>query len=79
MIPLFFDFLPLKKSVGGRLVRWEDRKGGREMRWQGGKGGKLIRWEGGKFLVLFKSGKHRVSPRFCLFVSDVHQENKAAV
>ena len=34
---------------------------------------------GGKFLVLFKGRKHRVSPKFCLFVSDVNQDNKVAV
>ena len=60
-------------------MRWEDGKGGREMRWEGGKGGRLIRWEGGKFLALFKDGENMVSPRFCLFVSDVNQGNKAPV
>ena len=41
--------------------------------WQGGKGRRVVRWEGGRFLILFKGGKHRVSPRFYLFVSDVNQ------
>ena len=30
------------------------------------------------FLVLFKDGGHKVSPRFHLFVSDVNQGNKEA-
>ena len=63
-------------NVGGRLVRWGGGKGGRVMRWQGGKGGRVVRWEGGRFLVLFKGGEHRVSPRFYLFVSDVNQGNE---
>ena len=54
-------------------MRWEGGKGGRVMRWQGGKGGRVVRWEGGRFLVLFKGGEHRVSPRFYLFVSNVNQ------
>ena len=33
--------------------------------------GRVVRWQGGTFLVLFKTGEHRVSPRFYLFVSDV--------
>ena len=33
-------------------------------------------WEGGRFLVSFKGGEFRVSPRFHLFVSDLNQENK---
>ena len=28
------------------------------------------------FLVLFKDGEHKVSPRFHIFVSDVNQGNK---
>ena len=35
-----------------------------------------MKWEGGRFLVLFKGGENRVSPRFCLFVSDVNQGNE---
>ena len=42
-----------------RLVKWERCKV---------KGRKVVRWEGGRFLVLFKSGEHRGSPRFYLFV-----------
>ena len=59
-------------------MRWEGGKGGR-MRWQGGKGRRVVRWEDGRFLVLFKGGEHRVSPRFYVFVSDVNQGNKEAV
>ena len=34
----------------------------------------MVKWQSGRFLVLFKSGGHRVSPRFHLFVSDVDQQ-----
>ena len=38
-----------------------------------------MKWQGGAFLVLFKSGERRVSPRFHLFVYDVDQQrNKGA-
>ena len=57
-------------------MRLEGGKGGRVMRSQVGKGGRVMRWEGGRFLVLFKGGEYRVSPRFYLFVSDVNQRNK---
>ena len=33
----------------------------------------MMTWEDGRFLVLFKSGGRRVSPRFLLFLSDVNQ------
>ena len=59
-------------------MRWEGAKGGRVMRWQGGKGERVVGWEGGRFLVLFKGGEHRVSPRFYL-VFHVDQGNKGAV
>ena len=49
------------------------------MRWQDGKGRRVLRWEGGRFLVLFKCGEHRVSPRFNLFVSDVNRGNEGMV
>ena len=60
------------KGGGGRGVvrRWQGEKGARVVRWQGGKGGRMVKWQGGRFLVLFKSGGHRLSPRFHLFVSD---------
>ena len=66
-------------KIGGRLVRWKGGKDGRVMRWQGGKGRRVVRWEGGRFLVLFKSGEYRVSPRFYLSVSDVNQGNEGVV
>ena len=67
-------------------MRWQGIKGGRVMRWQGGKGGRLMRWPGGrvvkredgKYLVLFKGGGRRESPRFHLFVSDFNQGSKGA-
>ena len=71
---------------GWRAVTWQFGKsegggGGRGVvrRWQGGRGTRVVTWQGGKggrFLVLFKSGGHRVSPRFHLFVSDVDQRRK---
>ena len=61
-------------KVGGG--EWEGGKGGRVACW---KGGRMVKWQGGRFLVLFKSGGHRVSPRFHLFVSGVDQRrNKGA-
>ena len=47
------------------MVRWQGGKGGRVMRWQGGR---VVKREGGKYLVLFKGGGRRESPRFHLFV-----------
>ena len=38
--------------------------------------GRLVRWQGGRYLVLFKDGGHKMSPRFHLFVSDVNQRNQ---
>ena len=61
------------------MVRSKGGKDGRVMRWQGGKGSRVVRWEGGRFLVLFRGGEHRVSPRFYLFVYDVNQENEGVV
>ena len=55
---------------------WEVGEVGRWERWKDNEVGKWKRresWEGRRFLVLFKSGKHRLSPRFYLFVSDVNQ------
>ena len=60
-------------------MTWKDEKGGRVMRWQDGKGGRVVRWEGGRFLVLFKGGEHRVSPRFYVFVSDLNQGKEGVV
>ena len=45
------------------------------MRWQGGR---VVKREGGKYLVLFKGGGRRESPRFHLFVSDVNQWSKGS-
>ena len=44
------------------MARWERRESGE--------------YEGGRFLVLFKGGEDRMSPRFYLFLSDVNQGNK---
>ena len=52
-------------------MRWEGGKGRRVMRWQGGKDRRVVRWHGGRFLVLFKGGECRMSPRFYLFVSEM--------
>ena len=57
----------------GRVMRRQGGKGVRVVRWQGGEGGRVVRWEGGRFLVFFKSGECRLSPRFHLFVSDFNQ------
>ena len=73
--------------VGGKLVRWEGGEGGRVVRWQGGKGGEVVGRQGGKggrmvrqkgrrYLVLFKGGGHKMSPKCHLFVSGVNQGNK---
>ena len=62
------------------MASWE-RLGGEGVvrRWQGGKGGRMVKWQDERFLALFKSGGHRVSPRFHLFSSDVDQQrNKGA-
>ena len=42
------------------MRRLQSGKGERVVRWQGGKGGRVVKWQGGRFLVLFKSGGHRV-------------------
>ena len=42
-------------------------------------GGREVRWEDGRFLILLKRGELRVSPKFCLFVSDVNQGSKRVV
>ena len=64
---------------GGRervMRRWQGENDAMLVRWQGGKGGAEVKWPGGRFLVLFKSWVHRVTPRFCIFVSDVDQQQK---
>ena len=54
-------------------MRWQ---GGKVVRWQSGKVRRMVRQKGGRYLVLFKDGGLKVSPRFHLFVSDVNQGNK---
>ena len=63
---------------GGKAVRWQVGKGRRVVSWQGGEGGRLLKWQGGRFLVLFKGGRRRVTPRFHLFISNVNQRNGGA-
>ena len=63
---------------GGRVVRWGGGKGGRVARWRAGKRGGVVRWQSGRFLVSFKGGEHRLSPKFKLFVSDVTLQNEGA-
>ena len=36
----------------------------------------MVRQKGGRYLVLFKDGGHKVSPKFHLFVSDANQGNE---
>ena len=48
--------------VDGRVVRLG--------RWESGGS------EGGRFLVLFKGGGRRVSPKYHIFVFDINQGNK---
>ena len=36
----------------------------------------MVKQIGGRYLVLFKDGGHKTSPRFHLFVSDVNQGNE---
>ena len=65
----------MKGGLERRVVRkWQGGKGARVVRWQGRKGERMVKWQGGRFLVLFKSGRYRVSPTFHLFVSDVDQQ-----
>ena len=54
-------------------MRWQGWRGGRVVRWQGGKLRRVMRWQGRSFVVLFKAGGRRVSPRLHLFVSDLNQ------
>ena len=60
----------------GRAVRWQGGKGGKVVRWQGEKGGRMVRQKVERYLVLFKDGGHKMSPRFHLFVSNVNQGNE---
>ena len=38
-----------------------------------------MKWQVGRFLVLFKIGGRRVSPRLYLFVSDIDQQRNEGV
>ena len=82
-----------ERCEGSVLERWErwhrweaswvarlERLEGSDMaRWERCKDSEVAKWQGGRFLVLFKSGGHRVSHRLHLFVSDVdQQQNKGA-
>ena len=60
-------------------MRWEGEKSRRLVKWEDGKDGKMVRREVGRYLVLFKGGAHKMSPRLHLFVSDVIQGNKEVV
>ena len=64
----------VRKGEAAVVGRWQGGKGARVVRWQGVKVRRVVKWQGGRFLVLFKSGRHRVSPRFHLFVSEVDQQ-----
>ena len=61
---------------GWVVRRWQGGKDARVVRWQGGR---MVKCQGGRFLVLFKIGRHRVSPRFHLFVSDIDQQQNKVV
>ena len=61
---------------GGWIVRWQVWKGRRVARWQIGR---VLRWHSGDFLVLFKGGGCRVSPRSHLLVSDLTLTKKQDV
>ena len=54
-------------------MRWQGGKGGNLVRWQGGR---MVRQKGGRYLILFKGGRHMMSPRCHLFVSGVNQGNE---
>ena len=68
----------LKGGEGGKVMRLEGGEGRRMVRPQGGEGGRVVRLQGGEFLVLFKGGECRVTPRFHTFVSDVNHSNEKA-
>ena len=66
-----------KGRRSGKAVRWQVRKDERVVSWQGGEGGRLLRRQGGMFLVLFKSGERRVTPRFhLLFLMLINETEK---
>ena len=53
---------------GRRIVRWQSWRGVRVVRWQRGESGRVVKWQGERFLILFKGGVQRVSPRFFFLV-----------
>ena len=60
----------------GRWGRWEGSEVARWGRWEGSEvarwnSGRMVKHKRGRYLVLFKGGAHKMSPRFHLFVSDV--------
>ena len=48
-------------------MKQQGERGRRVVRWQGRIGERVVRWKGGRFLVFFKGGGCRVSPKFHLF------------
>ena len=60
------------------MVRLKGGEGGNVMRLEGGEGRRVVRLQGGEFLVLFKGGECRVTPRFHTFISDVNHSNEKA-
>ena len=43
-------------------------KGGKVVRWQVGKGERMVRQKVGMYMVLFRGARHKMSPRFPLFI-----------
>ena len=64
----------MRRLGSEEVARWERCEGSEVVRWEGWKGGRVVKWQGWRFLAFLKSGGHRVSPRFHLFVSDVDQQ-----
>ena len=61
------------KICSEEVARWERCKCSEvAMRWERGR--RAVKWQGGWFVVLFKSGGHKVSLKFHLFISDVYQQ-----
>ena len=60
---------------GSEVTRWERWESSEVARWER-EGGRIVRQKRGRYLILFKDGGHKMSPRFPLFVSDVNQENE---
>ena len=58
------------------MGRWERWKGNEVAKWERWESAEVGSWEVPGFI---KGGEYRVSPRFCLFVSDANQGNKGVV